>query len=60
MKLKLNKYLFSILITILILPFIVNAESCNLNISLTSININTITGNVEELTKASVENKKLI
>ena len=60
MKLKLNKYLFSILITILILPFIVNEESCNLNISLTSININTITGNVEELTKASVENKKLI
>ena len=60
MKLKLSKYLFSILITILILPFIVNEESCNLNISLTSININTITGNVEELTKASVENKKLI
>ena len=60
MKLKLNKYLFSILITILILPVIVNEESCNLNISLTSININTITGNVEELTKASVENKKLI
>ena len=57
---KQKKKIFIVLLCLLFLPFLVNAESCDSsNIKLESIELNTTSGNAEEVTEASVNDKKI-
>ncbi len=55
-----KKYMLTILLFVLFMPFIVNAESCNSSsITIDSIELGNISGNAEELSDASVDGKKI-
>lgn len=55
-----KKVILSILLFIMVIPVIVNAETCdNGNVNIKSIDLKEKTENVEELEKATFDNKKL-
>ena len=55
-----KKYLIPVLIFIIIMPFIVNAETCDIDkITIKNISIKNKTDNVEELDKATASDKNI-
>ncbi len=55
-----KKYLIILLLSTIFIPYVVSAETCtSSNISLESIELNSITGNAEEITAASIIDKKI-
>ena len=55
-----KKYLIPILLFIMFIPFMVNAETCDTSsITIDSINVDNISGNAEELSSATISGKKI-
>lgn len=55
-----KKYIFTIIILILVIPYIVNAETCDTNkISISSIEIENQSDDVEELSKGTASDKNI-